>query len=249
MRRSTAEARQPKSAFRANTTNVAKISGSASPATESVESSAADIDSASSRSRQKVAIEEGSASVNLGPTKVVAEAQRRQRSGGGSPEVASLNPSRTRRSTSESAAQPSLANADIAPTAAPRETAAQPSESSSEEPTELADVDRRSEGSDSTIVDLDAAPNVDPSANEGAAADPQLAAMRTEASQSDEFSETQRLLDSSTPDSGENDDEEEERLRRLMGDSSVRIATAPTTSRQRSPTEGLNRIGTAIGSG
>ena len=159
-----------------------------------MESSAAEITSASSESRKKVAIEKGEAPVNLGPTKVVAEAQRRRLSGGGSPDVASLSPSQSRRSAAESDVRPSLPTTEVAATSAPRESAAEPDSADGEEPAEVADLVRKSEGRDSQMSDHAAAPDVDPSANEGMGAEPQLAAVRREVNNENMRSRLENLL-------------------------------------------------------
>ena len=228
VRRSTAEAARPTSAFKADTSTIAKIAGSKSPLLDTAESSAAEITSASRSSREKIAIEKGAAPVNLGPTKVVAEAQRRRLSGGGSPDVASLNPTQSRRSTAESDVRPSLSAAEVASTAAPRESAAAPDSSDSEEPTEVADFLRKSEGTDSQVSDHVAAPNVDPAADEGNGAQPQLAANRREINNENIRSRFQELLRQLADAEGDDeDDEEAERLRRLLGNMDARIARAP----------------------
>ena len=239
VRRSTAEAPRPTSAFKAETASIAKISGAKSPSLESAESSAAEITSASSRSEASVAIEKGAAPVNLGPTKVVAQAQRRRLSGGGSPDVASLNPSQTRRSSSESDAQPSLSNAELAATAAPRETASKPTESESDEPTDLAELERRSEGTDSQVSDHAAAPNLDPTADEGMGAAPQLAANRRESEPNNDPMKLEEFLKQLATGQGEDDDEdEEERIKRLLGSAKTRVAQSPNLDQQSEPTAG-----------
>ncbi len=249
VRRSMAESARPTSAFKADTVNVAKISGSKSPTLETVESSAAEITSASSESRNKVAIDKGEAPVNVGSTKVVAEARRRRLSGGGSPEVASLSPSLTRRSSADSETRPSLASSEVAPTAAPRESAAEPTSADGDEPTELAEIDRRSEGPDSQAFDHDAAPDVDPTANEGSAAAPQLAANRREVETEDMSSRLEQMLKDLANASGDaDDDDEEERLRRLLGNSNVRVAKAPNVDRESEPEAGSESAMAANGS-
>ena len=239
VRRSTAEAPRPTSAFKADTAGIAKISGSKSPSLETAESSAAEITSASRESREIVAIEKGAAPVNLGPTKVVAEAQRRRLSGGGSPEVASLSPTATRRSAAESDSRPSLSAAELAATAAPRESAAEPDASESDEPTEVAELVRSSEGSDRQAMDHAAAPNVDPTADEGSGAEPQLAATRREVNNDDIPSRLEKLLSQIADGEGDDDDEEEaRRLRRLIGNSEARVARAANFNKDREPAAG-----------
>jgi hypothetical protein len=239
IRRSTAEAPRPTSAFRADNSGVAKIAGSKSPTLETVESSAAEITSASRESSQNVAIETGQAPVNLGPTKVVAEARRRRLSGGGSPEVANLSPSLTRRSSSESETRPSLANAELASTAAPRESAAEPDVSESDAPTELAELERRSEGTDAQALDHAAAPDVDPTADEGSSTAPQLSANRRETQSENVRSRLNQVLSQLADADGEDDEEdEEERLRKLLGNSRARVARAPNEELERNPAAG-----------
>ncbi len=239
VRRSTAEAPQPTSAFRAETSAIAKIAGSKSPTLETAESSAADITSAASRSESIIAIEKGAAPVNLGPTKVVAETQRRRLSGGGAPDVASLNPSQTRRSSAESEVRPTIADAELAATAAPRETAAQPTASDSDQPTELAELTRRSEGPDSQILDHAAAPNLAPTADEGSGPAPQLAAIGREIDNDNDQSQLREFLKQLAVADGKDDDEEEaERMRRLVGNAKVRVARAPNTAQNSDPVAG-----------
>ena len=247
VRRSTAEATRPKSAFKADTSAIAKIAGAKSPTLETVESSAAEITSASRESRAKVAIEKGAAPVNLGPTKVVAEVQRRRLSGGGSPDVASLSPTQSRRSAAESDVRPSLPSPEVAATAAPRESTAEPDSSDSEEPTEVAELVRKSEGRDSQMLDHAAAPNVAPSADEGNGAEPQLAANRREVNNESMRSRLENLL-SQIADADEDDDDEEEakRLRKLLGNLNSRIARAPIFETDRDPAAGSGSEPTAF---
>ncbi|QEG20324.1 prenyltransferase/squalene oxidase repeat-containing protein [Mariniblastus fucicola] len=241
IRRSTAEAPRPTSAFKVNTSAVAKIAGAKSPSMETAESSAADITSASRESREKVAIEKGAAPVNLGPTKVVAEAQRRRLSGGGSPEVANLSPTLTRRSTAESEVRPALAAAEVAATAAPRESASAPDSSISEEPTGMAELEQRSEGTDSRVSDHAAAPDVAPTAEQGSGVAPQLAANRRESAREDMRSRLEQILNQIADGDGDEEDEEEaNRLRKLLGSSADRVARAPNLDEDNNPAEGTD---------
>ena len=239
IRRALGQAPKPSSAFKADTSAIAKISGSKQPSTESVESSAAEINSASSREVSKISVEQGAAPLNLGPTKVVEETQRRKLSGGGSPEVANLNPNQTRRSSRDSDARPSIAAADVAPVAAPRQTAAQPRESESEQEAEVADTIAKFEGEDVQDLSPTGAPNLDPTANQGTKTESQLAALRREQNDKDAQSQLDQMLNELL--SGEGDDEEddeEERRRKQLGRGTVRIARAPTLDRNREPNDG-----------
>ena len=251
IRRSTAEAPRPTSAFKADTSAIAKIAGAKSPTLETMESSAAEITSASSESRKKVAIEKGEAPVNLGPTKVVAEAQRRRLSGGGSPDVASLSPSQSRRTAAESDVRPSLPTTEVAATSAPRESAAEPDSADGEEPTEVADLVRKSEGRDSQMSDHAAAPDVDPSANEGMGAEPQLAAVRREVNNENMRSRLENLLSQMADAEGDDDDDDEEeaeRLRKLLGNLDSRVARAPIFEKDRDPAAGSGSEATSTDS-
>lgn len=98
VRRAAGAAKTPTSAFKADTTSAAKISGSQTPTDRSVESSAARIDSRSANQRGEISAEKGNTTVDLGPTKVVRDIESPRRSGGGQPEVAQFNPETTRRS-------------------------------------------------------------------------------------------------------------------------------------------------------
>ena len=87
-RRSMARAPSPNSAFRVDTESKAKIAGSKSPSVNGFESVAAEVDLTS---RSKVAASEPakmeSLSVDIGPTKVMPESQRREFDGEGSREL------------------------------------------------------------------------------------------------------------------------------------------------------------------
>ncbi len=101
-RRAAGAAKNPASAFKADTTAAAKISGSKQPTDQTVESSAARIDSASAAHRGSISVEKGSTTIDLGPTKTVTEIDSPRRSGGGQPEVAQFNPETTQRSRNSS---------------------------------------------------------------------------------------------------------------------------------------------------
>jgi hypothetical protein len=127
LRRSIGATRTPTSAFKAETSSAAKISGTLAPSERSLESSAASINSASTEHRDALSAEKGSSNIDLGPTKVVRDRVTRRRSGGGQPEVSRLNPDRTRRSRDRSDQQPSLVASSGVEVAAPKNASSQPS--------------------------------------------------------------------------------------------------------------------------
>ena len=240
IRRSQAESTRPTSAFHADTVKVAKISGSKTPTLETKESSAAEITSASRASREKVAIETGAAPVNLGPTKVVAGMQRRKLSGGASPEVANLSPARTMRSDADTETRPSLTNAPVAPTAAPREPAAELAAVELEEPSELADLMQRSEGSDPVQLDQQAAPDVAATSDEGNSNAAQQLANRSEvAGESSRSRVAQILRNLELELEEEQDEEEKQRLLRMLGNLRERVAAAPNFDLEQVPSAGV----------
>ena len=107
-RRSVGSTKVPTSAFKAETTAAAKISGANITGQRTLESSAAKIETASTTHRDESSAEKGSATVDLGPTKVVFDRENRRRSGGGQTQVSRLNPEATRRSKDRSEITPSL---------------------------------------------------------------------------------------------------------------------------------------------
>ena len=98
-RRSIANAEVPSSAFRANSSDVSRITGSRSPSERTVESSAASVTASTADHRSQVTAQRGQSSVDLGPTKIVPETATGRRSGGGQTEVARLNPDPARRAS------------------------------------------------------------------------------------------------------------------------------------------------------
>ncbi len=124
VRRTVGETKLPTSAFKAETSGAAKIAGTTSPRSKTVESSAAQIDSRTGSTRDQISAERGSASVDIGPTKIVAGRQSTRRSGGGQPEVSQLDPDSTRRSKDRSDVQPTLVAATAGSVAAPRNQSA-----------------------------------------------------------------------------------------------------------------------------
>ena len=91
--RSTARSLQPKSSFKAETADIAKIAGSSQPSLKSESSSAANIDSATRDDRSKTIAEKGQSQLDLGPTKVVKDSVEKRRGGGGMPEITPAAPS------------------------------------------------------------------------------------------------------------------------------------------------------------
>ena len=90
VRRTTGATKLPTSAFKAEITGAAKIAGAKTPRAKTVESSAARIDSRSDSTRDELSAEKGTASIDIGPTKIVMGRQSTRRSGGGQPEVCLL---------------------------------------------------------------------------------------------------------------------------------------------------------------
>jgi hypothetical protein len=119
-RRSSGASPVPASAIKADSIANAKIAGSSKPSERTTASSAANIDSASDSHRSEVSAEKGSTSVDLGPTKIVADQAAPRRSGGGQPEIGEFNPSPTQRARSDSRQQPSLVAATATAATAPR---------------------------------------------------------------------------------------------------------------------------------
>jgi hypothetical protein len=229
VRRSVAESIKPTSAFKAETAAAAKISGSNDPADTSLESSAARIDSASTEHRSEMAAEKGEASVDVGATKIVSEESERRLSGGGAPEVAALNPERTRRSTADSDVAPKLASNNVGPVAAPYSPDSSEEAADMAEPSELARLSTRSGGQSQTTVERNQSANAGPSENRGA---DQLAEQFAQSAQRRERNTNEYTFDSDSDD----EEDEEERRRRLAA---AQRAQSPRISRNADPLDGL----------
>ncbi len=217
-RRAAGSAPQPTSAFKAETSAMAKISGSATPTDRSVESSAARIDSATAENRGEISAEKGSASVDLGPTKIVADTtESTRRSGGGQPEVAQLNPDSTERSRSPSSQQPTLVAAAGLSAMAPSSQSSTPVASELEPNSESTAVART--GGDSPVsFEPDAAMDAGPTANAGQAdLAAELADSRQRAQRSAATGESFQAT------TGDDEDEDEEKI----GNQRTRVAVAP----------------------
>jgi len=125
VRRTVGASELPTSAFKAETSGAAKIAGAKTPRNKTVESSAARIDARSGSSRDEISAEKGSASLDIGPVKIVVDRQSTRRSGGGGqPEVSKLDPDSTRRSKDRSDVQPTLVASTLGEIAAPRNQSA-----------------------------------------------------------------------------------------------------------------------------
>ncbi len=160
-RRSVAEALRPKSAFRADTTAPAKLSGSSTPVNESLESSAATVDSASAAHRSQVSAERGQSSADIGATRIVAGPTSRRQSGGGQPELTQLNPESTQRSNVDSSdRKPTLAADVVQVTGAPSSATSAPQSASESQP-EATPVALAREGGTSAVT-LERSATVDP---------------------------------------------------------------------------------------
>lgn len=111
VRRTVGAAQTPVSALKSETSAPSKVAGANSPSEKTLESSAANIDSASTNHRDEFSAEKGNSSVDFGPTKIVIDQESERRSGGGQPELAQLEPDSPRRSNERSDESPSLAAA------------------------------------------------------------------------------------------------------------------------------------------
>jgi len=218
-RRSVSEARTPSSAFMADTTAAAKISGSKTPTTQTAESSAARIDSASAAHRGEIAAEKGETSVDLGPTKIVADTtESRRLSGGGQPEVSQLNPESTRRSRSTDDQQPTLVADAGAESVAPRATSSAPNTVDMVPNAESTNV-ARSGGESPVTLERDAATETGESSNEG------LANLSAQLADSRE-----RAKSDSQPGAPFDDDDDEKDQQK--GSARTEVALAPVISRE-----------------
>lgn len=151
-RRTVGPSTLPSSTLKSDTRSMAKLAGSDHPSDRSLESAAATINSASTDSRDERSAERGTASVDVGPTKIVADQESLKRSGGGQPEVSQLNPESTRRSRDQSNLQPSLIAALGAEAIAPGSLSSAPQAMDSEiEPSAESRVAER-QGGDSPVV-------------------------------------------------------------------------------------------------
>lgn len=232
-RRAAGVAPQPTSAFTADTTAMAKISGSTTPTDRTVESSAARIDSATADHRGQVSVEKGNANVDLGPTKVVVDStDSTRRSGGGQPEISQLNPETTQRSRSADNLQPSLVADTGVEAIAPSSQSSAPVASEIEPNAESTTV-ARAGGEASVTVQRDAAMTAGEFSNAGetdlATA---LADSRERATRADEMS-------ADFTDDDEDDEEDDE----LSGNESTRVSLAPVIKLE----TGFGNFETALG--
>lgn len=211
-RRSIAQTQLPTSAFKANTDLKSKITGSKDPAKVTAESSAANIDAASADHRSTNAASKGNSNADIGATKIVADKTAERRSGGGQPNVAELNPESTRRSNSRSSERvPTLAETQLARTAAANSAdSAEPSSSAEPSPTNLAQM--RQGGESPLTRDTSSAIETGVTADQGTSP---LADLLADARQRSE---------SNAPVSGNADDEDDEELN---GKRSSKLAQAP----------------------
>lgn len=216
-RRSVGATRIPSSAFKAETTSAAKISGSKSPGERTLESSAATVDAASTSHRDEISAEKGSANVDLGATKVVTDRQSQRRSGGGQPEVSRLNPESTRRSKDRSDWQPSLVASTLADVSAPRNQSAAPPSTNALEASSKSTFAARAGGDAESTVERwssESAGEISDAGQTNVAQ--QLADSRQRASRNED-------------ESGWNEDDEEEEEENRRGTERTRVAQAPVT--------------------
>lgn len=218
-RRASGTIEMPTSAFKADTSAAAKIAGSNNPSERSLESSAAQINSASKSHRDETSAERGSSSVDLGPTKIVDDQQQSRRlSGGGQMEVARLSPDSTRRSRDQSNRQPTLDAAEGMTVAAPRNMSTTPAAAESIEASSEAVVASRAGGEASLSADRAAATLVGETSDRG------------ESDISRELADSRRRARSEAEESGRAErEDDEERNQNRTGRRESRIAQAPIT--------------------
>ena len=147
-RRSTAQDRNPESAWQVNTELTAKLGGARKATERTSESSAASADSASSDDRSLLAAEVGSSEIDTGPTKLVAERAAERSGGGGARSLGSLDSQPESHSRSESTARSSslMAN-NVDPTQSLRASPSQSSQNSTTQPEATAITSTREGGS------------------------------------------------------------------------------------------------------
>ena len=218
-RRASGTIEMPTSAFKADTSAAAKIAGSNNPSERSLESSAAQINSASKSHRDETSAERGSSSVDLGPTKIVNDQQQSRRlSGGSQMEVARLSPDLTRRSRDQSNRQPTLAAAEGMAVAAPRNMSTTPAAAESIEASSEAVVASRAGGQATLSADRAAATLVGDNSDRG------------ESDISRELADSRRRARSEAEESGRAErEDDEERNQNRTGRRESRIAQAPVT--------------------
>lgn len=130
IRRSTHLAPNPTSALKAEVSTPTNVAGGPTAAERTLESAAAKVESSRADNRSQVSLEKGSASVDLGPTKVLPDqSESSRRSGGGQTEIAQLNPEPALRSRTTGNQQPSLSANSAQVTLAPSTQASAPTSS------------------------------------------------------------------------------------------------------------------------
>ena len=220
VRRTTGAAKLPTSAFKAETSAAAKIAGAEMPRAKTVESSAARIDARTGSTRDKVSAERGSASIDIGPTKIVMDRQSIRRSGGGQPEVSRLDPDSTRRSKDHSKIQPTIVAATAGSVTAPRVQSAMTPSTQSVEASDKSAIAARSGGESAITAQRWSAKQAGEISNQGESnSAQQLSATRRRAEHT-----PQRPQDESSWDAQEDEDEDEENLR---GNRRTQIAKSP----------------------
>ncbi len=215
-RRSSGITEIPTSAFKAEISSAAKLSGANTPSERSLESSAATVDAASTSNRDEFSAEKGSATVDLGATKIVTDRRSERKSGGGQPEVSQLNPESTRRSKDRSDRQPSLVASNFADVSAPRNQSAAPPTTSALEASDQSDFAARTGGTAEITLERWSSESAGEIADAGQSnVAQQLADSRRRARQNE---------DESGWNEADNEDEENKR-----GTERTRIAQAPIT--------------------
>jgi hypothetical protein len=157
IRRTAQAVPNPTSALKAEVTMPTNVTGGRISAEQTLESSAARIDGARSENRSRVSVEKGSASVDLGPTKVLPDqSESIRRSGGGQTEVGQLNPDPAMQSRTAGTQQPTLLAKASQVTLAPS-TQSSGLASSNLEANSASTLMARSEGDRASTIDRDSA--------------------------------------------------------------------------------------------
>ena len=216
VRRTTGATKIPTSAFKAETSGAAKIAGAKTPRIKTVESSAARIDARTGSTRDEISAERGSASIDIGPTKIVMDRQSTRRSGGGQPEVSRLDPDSTRRSNDRSKIQPMIVATIAGDVAAPRNQSAMTPSAQTVEASDKSSIAARA-GSQSAVTAQRWAAQLNGEISDSGKTDiaQQLSDSRTRA---------EHTQDQSSWNANDDEDEDEENLR---GDRRTRIAKSP----------------------
>ena len=238
-RRSVAQANAPATALRANTANMARLTGSSQPSERTLQASAASNQTSAAAPTGEISVQRGESVADVGPTKIVAGRTAERRSGGGQPDVGSLNLESTANESRRSSERTPTLSAAVGPqTTAPTSPTASPAGELETQPASDALTHARAGAEQSMSYDRGAAQA------EGLLADSGAAATRAATADS-----RQRANREVAFQPGDADEDEEERL---TGNSRSRVALAPRINSQTNAGEGVaSQVAnpTATGSG